>query len=50
MRVILEYIIKNLKKTNLVLKSNKKFRSEKHNVFTEEAKKMVLSVYGDRRI
>ena len=41
---------KELKKNNLVLKSNKKFRSEKHNVFTEEAKKMVLSVNGDRRI
>ena len=38
------------KKKNLVLKWNKKFRSEKHNVFTEEAKKMVLSVNGDRRI
>ena len=38
------------KKTNLVLKWNKKFRSEKHNVFTEEAKKMALSVNGDRRI
>ena len=34
----------------LILKSQQRFWSEKHNVFTEKAKKIALSVNNDERI
>ena len=42
MYIVLEKIIKNsLKNNRLILKSQQRFRSEKHNVFTEEVNKKV---------
>ena len=42
MYIVLEKIIKNsLKNNRLTLKSQQRFRSEKHNVFTEEVNKKV---------
>ena len=42
MYIVLEKIIKNsLKNNRLILKSQQRFRSEKHNVFTKEVNKKV---------
>ena len=34
----------------LILKSQQRFRSEKHNLFTEEVNKIALSANDDKRI
>ena len=34
----------------MMLKSQQRFRIEKHNVFTEEVNKIALSANGDKRI
>ena len=39
-----------IKNNELVLKSQRSFRSEKHSLFTEEVKKIVLSANNDKRI
>ena len=39
-----------MKNNKIILKSQQKFRSEKHNVSTEEVKKIVLSAKFDKRI
>ena len=41
---------KIMKNNKLVLKSQQRFRSEKHNVFTEEVSKIVLSAKDNKRI
>ena len=42
---------KEIIKTNkLILKAEQRFRSEKHNVFTEEINKIALSLYDDKRM
>ena len=41
---------KIMKNNKLVLKSQQRFRSEKHNVFTEEVSKIVLSANDNKRI
>ena len=47
----LKNIIQNVLKNNkLVSNSLQRFRSEKHNVFTEEVNKIVLSTNDDKRI
>ena len=39
-----------IKNDKLILKSQKRFRSEEHNVFTEEVNKIALSANEDKRI
>ena len=39
-----------IKNNKLVLKTRQRFRSEKHNVFTEEINKIALSLKDDKRI
>ena len=39
-----------IKNNKLILKSQQKFRSEKHNVFTEKVNKTALSANDDKRI
>ena len=39
-----------IKNNELVLKSQRSLRSEKHSLFTEEVKKIVLSANDDKRI
>ena len=42
---------KELTKNNrLILKSQQRFRSEKHNAFTEEVNKIALSANSDKRL
>ena len=44
-------IVKNSKKNNnLILKVQHRFKSERHNVFTEEIKKITLSSNDDKRM
>ena len=50
MIIVTKKIKKNSKHNTLILKSKQIFRTEKHNVFTEEVKKIALSVNGDKRI
>ena len=50
MIIVIKKIKKNSKHNTLILKSKQIFRTEKHNVFTEEVKKIALSVNGDKRI
>ena len=42
--------IKKAQKNKLISKSQQRFRSEKHNVFTENVNKIVLSTNDDKRI
>ena len=42
--------IKNFKNNKLISKSQQIFRSEKHNVFTEEVNKTALSANDDKRM
>ena len=39
-----------IKNNKLILKTQQRFRSEKHNVFTEEINKIALSSNDDKRI
>ena len=39
-----------IKNERLLLKSKQRFRSEKHNIFTEEVNKISLSDNDDKRI
>ena len=39
-----------IKNNKLILKSKQRFRSEKHNVFTEKVNKIALSAKDDKRI
>ena len=39
-----------IKTNRLILKAEQRFRSEKHNVFTEEINKIALSLYDDKRM
>ena len=39
-----------IKKKKLILKTQQRFRSEKHNVFTEEINKIILSSNDDKRL
>ena len=39
-----------IKNNKLILKTNQRFRSEKHNVYTEEINKVVLSSNDDKRM
>ena len=50
MWLVLEKIIKNSKNDKLILKSHQRFKSNKHNVFTEEVNKITLSANNDKRI
>ena len=42
--------IKKAQKNKLISKSQQRFRREKHNVFTENVNKIVLSTNDDKRI
>ena len=50
MSIIFKKIIKNSWKKKLILKPQQSFRSENHNVFTEEGNKIALSANHDKRI
>ena len=50
MWIVLEKIIKKLKNNKLILKSQQRFRSERHKVFTEEVNKVAMSANKDKRI
>ena len=50
MWLVLEKIIKNSKNDKLILISHQRFKSDKHNVFTEEVNKITLSANNDKRI
>ena len=39
-----------IKNNKLILKTKQRFRSEKHNVYTEEINKVVLSSNDDKRM
>ena len=39
-----------IKNSTLILKSQKRFKSKKHNVYTEKVNKIALSVNDDKRI
>ena len=41
---------KFIRKNKVILKAKQRFKSEKHNVFTEEINKMALSSNDDKRI
>ena len=49
MWITLQKIIKNYK-NNKILKSQQRFRIEKHNVFTVKVNKIALSANDDKRI
>ena len=49
MDILRENHKKFLKNNKLILKSQQKCRSEKHNVFTEEVNKIALTVYSDKK-
>ena len=42
--------IKKAQKNKLISKSQQRFRSEKHNIFTENVNKIALSTNDDKRI
>ena len=42
--------IEFIKKNKLILKPQQRFRSKKHNVFTEEINQIALSLNDDKRI
>ena len=50
MQIVLKKFKKNSWNNKLILKTQKRFRSEKHNVFTEEIDKIALSSNDDKRI
>ena len=50
MSIIFKKIIKNSWKKKLILKPQQSFRSENHNVFTEEGNKIALSANHDKRM
>ena len=39
-----------MKTNNLILKTQLRIKNEKHNVFTEKANKIVLSLNDDKRV
>ena len=49
MRIVLERIIKNSLKQQINIKSQQRFKSKKHNVFTEEVNKIALSANDEKR-
>ena len=51
MRIVLKEDHKKILKTNeLILKTQQKFKSEKHNIFTEEINKIILISHDDKRM
>ena len=42
--------LKEFAKNKLILKTQQRFKSERHSVFTEEINKLVLSSNGDKRM
>ena len=50
-KAVLKKVIKNLLKNNkLILKAQQRFKSERHNVFTEEIDKIALGSNDDKRM
>ena len=50
MQILSNKIKKNLLKNRLKLKTQQRFKSERHNVFTEEINKIALSSSDDKRM
>ena len=51
MRIVLKEDHKKILKTNeLILKTQQKFKSERHNIFTEEINKVILISHDDKRM
>ena len=51
MRIVLKEDHKKILKTNeLILKTQQKFNSERHNIFTEEINKIILISHDDKRM
>ena len=50
MQILSNKIKKNLLKNRLKLKTQQRFKSERHNVFTEEINKIALSPNNGKRI
>ena len=51
MRIVLKEDHKKILKTNeLILKTQQKFKSERHNIFTEEINKIILISHDDKRM
>ena len=50
-QIVLEKIFKEFMKNNKsILKTQQRFKSERHNVFTEEINKIALSSNNDKRM
>ena len=51
MQLVLNKFIKNsLKNNKLILKTQQRFKSERHNIFTKEINKVALSSNDDKRM
>ena len=49
MLIVFKKIKKEFIKNKLLLKSQQRFKSQKHNIFTEEIRKIALSSNDDKR-
>ena len=49
MLIVFKKIKKEFIKNKLLLKSQQRFKSQKHNIFTEEIRKVALSSNDDKR-
>ena len=49
-QIVLKKIIKNFLKNKLILKTQQRFKSKRHNIFTEEVNKIALSSTDDKKM
>ena len=49
-QIVLKKIIKNFLKNKLILKTQQRFKSKRHNIFTEEVNKIALSSNDDKKM
>ena len=49
-QIVLKKIIKNFLKNKLILKTQQRFKSKRHNIFTEEVNKIALSSNNDKKM
>ena len=48
--ILRQIVLEKIKNNRILLRSQQRFRSKKHNIFTEEVNKIALSVVDDERI